>query len=76
MFRDGVGEGQVPYVLAHEVEQMKLGIRDMYHDAGIDIPKLSFIIVTKKINTRAFLRGTGNLAVGTVIDTVITLPER
>ena len=76
MFRDGVGEGQIPFVLAHEVEQMKLAIRDIYSDAAIVPPKLTFTIVTKRINTRAFLRGKENLQVGTVIDTVITLPER
>ena len=76
MYRDGVGEGQIPYVLEHEVKQMNVGTRDTYSDYGFEIPKLTFTIVTKKINTRGFMRGKLNLPVGTVIDTNITLPER
>lgn len=76
MFRDGVGEGQISYVLSQEVEQMKLAITDMYESHGVARPKMTFIIVTKKINTRAFLNGKQNLNVGTVMDTAVTLPER
>lgn len=79
-FRDGVGEGQISFVLNHEVEQVKLALRDMYGEKGFDLPKLTFIIVTKKINTRAFLLDSqgkaSNLQVGTVMDRDITLPER
>lgn len=76
MYRDGVGEGQIGYVLSHEIAQMKLAITDVYGAAGEEMPKLTFVIVTKKINTRAFLNGKQNLPVGTVIDTGVTLPER
>ncbi len=76
MFRDGVGEGQVAYVLSHEIKQMKLSITDVYDQAGEEHPKMAFIIVTKKINTRAFFNGKQNLPVGTVLDTNVTLPER
>jgi aubergine-like protein len=76
MYRDGVGEGQIPFVITHEVQQMKLAIRDLYTQAEEEIPMLIFLIVTKKINSRAFLNGKQNLNVGTVIDTAITLPER
>jgi aubergine-like protein len=37
--------------------------------------RMAFIIVTKHINTRLFL-GEGNPSPGTVVDEVITLPER
>jgi aubergine-like protein len=37
--------------------------------------KMAFIIVTKHINTRLFLEGKNPLP-GTVVDEVITLPER
>jgi len=75
-----VGEGQIAFVRSHEIEQVKLALRDMYGETGEDLPKLTFIIVTKKINTRAFLedahgRAT-NLPVGTVMDQDVTLPER
>jgi aubergine-like protein len=76
MYRDGVGEGQIPFVITHEVQQMKLAIRDLYTQAEEEVPMLIFLIVTKKINSRAFLNGKQNLNVGTVIDTAITLPER
>ncbi|KAF9809749.1 hypothetical protein SFRURICE_000230 [Spodoptera frugiperda] len=53
IYRDGVGDGQIPYVYSHES-------------------------APKRINTRIFLnRGQGeNPRPGTVIDDVITLPER
>jgi len=79
MYRDGVGEGQVGFVLDHEVGQVKAAINDVYFSSGETIPKLTFIIVTKKINSRAFLigaKGFGNLGVGTVMDRTFTLPER
>jgi hypothetical protein len=42
-----------------------------------ELPKFSFIVVTKKINTRMFEAGTkGNPPAGTIADDVITLPER
>jgi len=78
MFRDGVGEGQIKYVLDQEVSQMKTAIADICESHGVDknTIKLSFIIVTKKINTRAFLTNGLNVPVGTVIDSAVTLPER
>jgi hypothetical protein len=62
------------------VEQVKLAIKDVYKNTGQELPKLSFIIVTKKINTRAYQRDhrgyAQNLNVGTIIDRDVTLPER
>nr|CAD7448982.1 unnamed protein product [Timema bartmani] len=37
--------------------------------------KMAFIIVTKRINTRIFLKG-GNPPPGTVVDDCITIPDR
>lgn len=47
---------------------------------GNNAPKIGFIIVNKKTNTRIFAaggrNGTDNPQPGTVVDDVITLPER
>ncbi|XP_033230156.1 piwi-like protein Siwi isoform X2 [Belonocnema kinseyi] len=73
-YRDGVGEGQVPFVHEIEVEELKIKLADLY---GGDIAnvKLAFLIVTKKINTRFFHNGR-NAPAGTVVDDVVTNPAR
>jgi len=80
LFRDGVGEGQVNFVLDSEVGQVELAIHAKYEKYGLALPKFSFVIVTKKINTRAMLkRGAQNFdnpKSGTVFDNMVTLPER
>lgn len=51
----------------------------VYTAAGLEVPKFSFIVVTKRINTRIFASEGGraaNPAPGTIVDDVITLPER
>ncbi|XP_053601023.1 piwi-like protein Siwi isoform X2 [Plodia interpunctella] len=76
IYRDGVGDGQIPYVLSHEVGEIKKKLTEIY--AGNEF-KMAFIIVSKRINTRIFLdngRGGDNPRPGTVIDDVVTLPER
>ncbi|XP_013193160.1 piwi-like protein Siwi [Amyelois transitella] len=76
IYRDGVGDGQIPYVLSHEVGEIKKKLNQIY--AGAEY-KLAFIIVSKRINTRIFVesnRGGENPRPGTVIDDVVTLPER
>ncbi|PNF25797.1 hypothetical protein B7P43_G11743 [Cryptotermes secundus] len=72
IYRDGVGEGQIPYVYEHEVGTLKMNLEQMY---GGKVYKMAFIIVTKRINTRLFCDG-NNPPPGTVVDDVITLPER
>ena len=73
-YRDGVGEGQIPFVHEIEVEELKIKLAELY---GGDIKnvKLAFLIVTKKINTRFFHRGF-NAPAGTVVDDVVTNPAR
>ncbi|XP_063362987.1 piwi-like protein Siwi [Cydia amplana] len=75
IYRDGVGDGQIPYVHSHEVGEIKKKLNEVYAEAPY---KLCFIIVSKRINTRIFVaRGRGeNPQPGTVIDDVVTLPER
>jgi len=74
MYRDGVGDGQIPYVMEHEVA----AIEDCFKKTGMETVKFTYIIVSKRINTRLF-RTNGkpsNPPSGTVVDDVVTLPER
>ncbi|XP_076233645.1 aubergine isoform X2 [Calliopsis andreniformis] len=71
IYRDGVGEGQLPYVFEHEVEQVKQKLCEVYGDPKT--VKLSFIVVTKRINTRFFHNG-NNPPPGTIVDDVVTNP--
>ncbi|XP_014672865.1 PREDICTED: piwi-like protein 1 isoform X2 [Priapulus caudatus] len=74
VFRDGVGEGQLPVVREHEVKQFMRCFKQFGDDYN---PKFTFTVVTKRVNAR-FMRKDkrrGNLenpAPGTVIDTVVT----
>ncbi|KAG8224465.1 hypothetical protein J437_LFUL003188 [Ladona fulva] len=72
IYRDGVGEGQVTYVVQHEVELLKQQMAKIYEGRQYN---MVFIIVTKRINTRLFDNGR-NPPPGTVVDDVITLPHR
>ncbi|XP_039751696.1 piwi-like protein Siwi [Pararge aegeria] len=76
IYRDGVGDGQIPYVLSHEVAEIKEKLAEQY---GTTEVKMAFIIVSKRTNTRVFIdtgRSGENPRPGTVIDDVVTLPER
>ncbi|XP_055696038.1 protein aubergine-like [Lutzomyia longipalpis] len=75
-YRDGVGEGDVNHVLNIEVARLREKLKSSYEEAT---PKLTFIVVTKRINTRLFRKmgnSVQNPPPGTVVDDVITLPER
>ncbi|XP_068083901.1 piwi-like protein Siwi [Anabrus simplex] len=72
LYRDGVGEGQVAYVFQQEVELLRKKLKEIY---GEHECKLAYIIVTKRLNTRLFY-GLENPPPGTVVDGVITLPQR
>ncbi|KAF5274802.1 hypothetical protein FQR65_LT00385 [Abscondita terminalis] len=73
IYRDGVGDGQLNYVYEHEVQVIVKKLAELY--GGEDKVKLCFIVVSKRINTRIF-NGNRNPPPGTVVDDVITLPER
>lgn len=76
MYRDGVGEGQLHQVLEHEIELVKQKLDEVYKKANVEGGyRMAFVIVSKRINTRIF-RQTTNPIPGTVVDNVITLPER
>jgi aubergine-like protein len=78
-YRDGVGEGQVKQVFDHELKKIQQIIGGCEED---EKPKLTFIIVSKRINTRFFAPMSQgpkpflNPPSGTVVDDVVTLPER
>ncbi|KAK7067642.1 Piwi-like protein 1, partial [Halocaridina rubra] len=75
VYRDGVGEGQIEHVKNHEIASIK----QCFELTCSQTPKFAFIIVSKRTNNRLFLedRGhVGNPLPGTVVDDVITLPER
>ena len=79
VYRDGVGDGQLDHVKNHEIAAIKNCFK--YKDK---VPKLLFIVVSKRINARFFEvpHGKGpnaetvNPKAGTVIDDVVTQPER
>lgn len=73
IYRDGVGDGQLKYVYEHEVKMIEEQLKSTYYPNGS--LKLTFIVVSKRINTRVFANYE-NPPPGTVIDDVITLPER
>ncbi|XP_014475840.1 PREDICTED: protein aubergine-like [Dinoponera quadriceps] len=70
VYRDGVGEGQVPHVIEREVVDLRQKLNELY---GGEHYKMSFVIVTKRINTR-FFHNKGNPPPGTVVDDVVTSP--
>lgn len=75
-YRDGVGEGQIQHVKKQEVEPLIAKLREVYGD---DDPKLAYIIVNKRTNTRLFKSvgsSMNNPKPGTVVDRVITMPDR
>merc|ERR1719260_72120 len=75
MYRDGVGDGQIPYVIEHEIA----AIEDCFKKTGMEGVKFTYIIVSKRINTRLFRINGGkptNPPSGTVADDKVTLPER
>jgi len=56
-----------------------MAMKDLYTTAKRDLPKFTFIVVTKKINTRLFADMRGKLdnpPPGSVVDDVVTIPER
>ncbi|XP_018333348.1 piwi-like protein Siwi [Agrilus planipennis] len=79
-YRDGVGDGQLPYVYNTEVQAiLKLLKESLYHDQEV---KMCFVVVSKRINTRFFgpdhsnPSNPANPPPGCVVDDCVTLPER
>jgi len=57
----------------HELEAIKARLNEIYGEKQY---KFGFIIVTKRINTRLLSVQGSNPGPGTVVDDIITLPER
>lgn len=74
-FRDGVGDGQIRFVLDTELVTLKEAIKQVYAKQDLPEPNFLYMIVTKRINTRIFF-DRRNPDPGTCVDDVITLPER
>lgn len=74
IYRGGVGDGDIPYVKDMEVRNLEQNLKIMYDNAKQPL-EMVFMIVSKKVNTRIF-NGERNPDCGTVVDDVITLPER
>ncbi|GFY37292.1 piwi-like protein 1 [Trichonephila inaurata madagascariensis] len=75
-FRDGVGDGQIPYVLEWEVKPFKKVISELLSDK---ITKSAFIVVNKRINTRFFApsgKSYMNPPPGTLVDHTVTRFDR
>lgn len=75
IYRDGVGEGQERYVYETELLQIKQRLQEIYDQHNMPL-KLVFIVVSKKTNTRIFGYNQRNPQPGTVVDDVITQPEK
>ncbi|KAM9320660.1 piwi-like protein 1 [Gastrophryne carolinensis] len=75
IYRDGVGDGQLKTLVNYEVQQFI----DCIRSAGKDyVPKLTVIVVKKRINARFFAVLGGRLQnppPGTIVDTEVTRPE-
>ncbi|XP_072538731.1 piwi-like protein 1 [Salminus brasiliensis] len=75
VYRDGVGDGMLQSVVNYEVPQIQQSINSL----GVEYrPKLTVVVVKKRIASRFFARIDGKLAnppPGTVIDTEVTRPE-
>ncbi|ODM95772.1 Protein aubergine, partial [Orchesella cincta] len=54
MYRDGVGEGQLNAVFNQELEGFQNRIKATYQHQGVKPPKLTYIVVNKRISTRFF----------------------
>lgn len=78
IYRDGVGEGDIEHVFTYELGQIEDAIKNI-GDAAAGI-KLSFVIVTKRVNARFFAkvgeRQYENPMPGTVVDTTVTREQR
>uniref|UniRef100_A0A6Q2X732 Piwi-like protein 1 n=1 Tax=Esox lucius TaxID=8010 RepID=A0A6Q2X732_ESOLU len=75
VYRDGVGDGMLQSVVNYEVPQIMGCIKSMEQKYE---PKLTVVVVKKRISSRFFARIDGKLTnppPGTCIDTEVTRPE-
>lgn len=80
VYRDGVGDGQLPAVVEHELPQLLEIIKGLGPDYD---PKVAVVVVKKRINNRFFYSANPNQArasyanppPGTIIDRDVTKPD-
>uniref|UniRef100_A0A8C3ILA1 Piwi like RNA-mediated gene silencing 1 n=1 Tax=Chrysemys picta bellii TaxID=8478 RepID=A0A8C3ILA1_CHRPI len=75
VYRDGVGDGQLKTLVNYEVPQFLDCLKSVGKDYN---PRLTVIVVKKRVNTRFFAQAGGRLQnppPGTVIDVEVTRPE-
>ncbi|XP_010187806.1 PREDICTED: piwi-like protein 1 [Mesitornis unicolor] len=75
VYRDGVGDGQLNTLVNYEVPQFLDCLKSIGKEYN---PKLTVIVVKKRVNTRFFARIGGTLKnppPGTVVDVEVTRPE-
>ncbi|EDW63285.1 protein piwi [Drosophila virilis] len=76
-YRDGVSSGSLKQLFEYEVKDIVEKLDAEYKRvSSTTAPMLAYIVVTKSSNTRFFLDSMRNPPPGTVVDDVVTLPER
>lgn len=75
VYRDGVGDGQLPAVCETEMPQLLNCFKQLGSDYN---PRVAIIVVKKRINTRLFAsirNSISNPPPGTIVDSEVTRPE-
>ena len=77
VYRDGVGDGQIPLVKEQEIGEIKKIFKEQEFE-----PAFTYVVVSKRVNSRFFKKAPPaqgdyiNPPSGSVFDDVVTLPER
>ncbi|KAH8412600.1 hypothetical protein KR009_003550 [Drosophila setifemur] len=75
LYRDGVSAGSLKQLFEYEVKDIVEKLDAEYKRANCGPPMLAYVVVTRSMNARFFNNGR-NPPPGTVVDDIITLPER
>ncbi|KAH8341627.1 hypothetical protein KR059_012367 [Drosophila kikkawai] len=75
-YRDGVSSGSLKQLFEYEVKDIVKNLDEQYKNANADPPSFAYVVVTRSMNVRFFHNGRQNPPPGTVVDDVVTLPER
>ncbi|ALC39293.1 piwi [Drosophila busckii] len=76
IYRDGVSSGSLRQLFEYEVKDLVEKLTIEYEKMAGTKPLMAYIVVTKACNTRFFTMNQQNPPPGTVVDNVVTLPER
>lgn len=74
-FRDGISDGQFKKVSKHELDQIRKACADI---ENVYNPKISYIVVQKRHQTRFFPESNpnDNVPPGTLVDRIIVSPDK